>query len=55
MKWNKAKAPDPLEMWSPGCSIPSTEGNEAIAMMMRLEGIVPDSSARHSPGKSGLQ
>ena len=34
--------PDLLEMWGPGYSIPSAEGNEAIAMMMRLEGIVLD-------------
>ena len=34
--------PDLLEMWGPGYSIPSEEGNEAIAMMMRLEGIVLD-------------
>ena len=34
--------PDLVEMWGPGYSIPSDEGNEAIAMMMRLEGIVLD-------------
>ena len=34
--------PDLVEMWGPGYSIPSEEGNEAIAMMMRLEGIVLD-------------
>ena len=34
--------PDLLEMWGPGYSIPSEEGNEAIAMMMKLEGIVLD-------------
>ena len=34
--------PDLLAMWGPGYSIPSAEGNEAIAMMMRLEGIVLD-------------
>ena len=34
--------PDLLEMWGPGYSIPSAEGNEAIAMMMKLEGIVLD-------------
>jgi hypothetical protein len=34
--------PDLVEMWGPGYSIPSSEGNEAIAMMMRLEGIVLD-------------
>jgi 1-aminocyclopropane-1-carboxylate deaminase/D-cysteine desulfhydrase-like pyridoxal-dependent ACC family enzyme len=34
--------PDLLAMWGPGYSIPSDEGNEAIAMMMRLEGIVLD-------------
>lgn len=34
--------PDLVEMWGPGYSIPSAEGNEAIAMMMRLEGIVLD-------------
>lgn len=34
--------PDLLEMWGPGYSIPSAEGNEAIEMMMKLEGIVLD-------------
>ena len=34
--------PDLLDMCGPGYSIPSAEGNEAIAMMMRLEGIVLD-------------
>ena len=34
--------PDLLEMWGPGYSIPSEEGNEAIALMMKLEGIVLD-------------
>ena len=34
--------PDLLPMWGPGYSIPSAEGNEAIALMMRLEGIVLD-------------
>ena len=34
--------PDLVEMWGPGYSIPSEEGNEAIAMMMQLEGIVLD-------------
>ena len=34
--------PDLVEMWGPGYSIPSAEGNEAIAMMMKLEGIVLD-------------
>ena len=34
--------PDLLDMCGPGYSIPSEEGNEAIAMMMRLEGIVLD-------------
>jgi len=34
--------PDLLEMWGPGYSIPSSEGNEAIELMMRLEGIVLD-------------
>lgn len=29
-------------MWSPGYSIPSAEGNEAIELMMKLEGIMPD-------------
>ena len=33
---------DLVEMWGPGYSIPSREGNEAIEMMMRLEGIVLD-------------
>ena len=33
---------DLVAMWGPGYSIPSEEGNEAIAMMMRLEGIVLD-------------
>ena len=33
---------DLLSMWGPGYSIPSEEGNEAISMMMRLEGIVLD-------------
>ena len=34
--------PDLLPMWGPGYSIPSAEGNEAIALMMRLECIVLD-------------
>ncbi|MBO7251833.1 MAG: pyridoxal-phosphate dependent enzyme, partial [Oscillospiraceae bacterium] len=34
--------PDLVEMWGPGYSIPSEEGNEAIEMMMKLEGIVLD-------------
>ncbi len=34
--------PDLLDMCGPGYSIPSEEGNEAIGMMMRLEGIVLD-------------
>ena len=34
--------PDLINMCGPGYSIPSAEGNEAIAMMMRLEGIVLD-------------
>lgn len=34
--------PDLIDMCGPGYSIPSAEGNEAIAMMMRLEGIVLD-------------
>ena len=34
--------PDLLDMCGPGYSIPSEAGNEAIAMMMRLEGIVLD-------------
>ena len=34
--------PELQEMWGPGYSIPSEEGNEAIAMLMRLEGIVLD-------------
>ena len=34
--------PDLVEMWGPGYSIPSEEGNEAIAMMLKLEGIVLD-------------
>ena len=34
--------PDLLDMCGSGYSIPSEEGNEAIAMMMRLEGIVLD-------------
>ena len=34
--------PDLTAMWGPGYSIPSQEGNEAIEMMMRLEGIVLD-------------
>ena len=34
--------PDLLAMWGPGYSIPSHEGNEAIELMMRLEGIVLD-------------
>jgi 1-aminocyclopropane-1-carboxylate deaminase/D-cysteine desulfhydrase-like pyridoxal-dependent ACC family enzyme len=34
--------PDLVEMWGPGYSIPSEEGNEAIELMMRLEGIVLD-------------
>lgn len=35
-------APDLLDMCGPGYSIPSEEGNQAISMMMRLEGIVLD-------------
>ena len=35
-------APDLVDMCGPGYSIPSEEGNEAIAMMMELEGIVLD-------------
>ena len=34
--------PDLLDMCGPGYSIPSEEGNEAISMMMKLEGIVLD-------------
>ena len=34
--------PDLVEMWGPGYSIPSQEGNEAIELMLRLEGIVLD-------------
>ena len=34
--------PDLLEIWGPGYSIPSVEGNEAMALMMKLEGIVLD-------------
>lgn len=34
--------PDLLDMCGPGYSIPSEEGNEAIAMMLRQEGIVLD-------------
>lgn len=34
--------PDLLDMCGPGYSIPSEEGNHAIAMMMRQEGIVLD-------------
>ena len=34
--------PDLMALWGPGYSIPSDEGNEAIEMMMRLEGIVLD-------------
>ena len=34
--------PDLLDMCGPGYSIPSEEGNEAISMMMRLEGILLD-------------
>ena len=34
--------PDLMEMWGEGYSIPSKEGNEAIEMMLRLEGIVLD-------------
>ena len=34
--------PDLLDMCGPGYSIPSEEGNAAIALMMRLEGIVLD-------------
>ena len=34
--------PDLVDMCGPGYSIPSEDGNEAIAMMMRLEGIVLD-------------
>ena len=36
--------PDLLAMWGPGYSIPSEEGNEAISLMMKLEGIVLDTS-----------
>ena len=35
-------APDLMAMWGPGYSIPSSEGNDAITMMMKLEGIVLD-------------
>ena len=34
--------PDLVDMCGPGYSIPSEDGNEAIAMMMKLEGIVLD-------------
>ena len=34
--------PDLLDMCGPGYSIPSEEGNAAISMMIRLEGIVLD-------------
>ena len=34
--------PDLLDMCGPGYSIPSAEGNEAIELMMKLEGIVLD-------------
>ena len=34
--------PDLMEVWGPGYSIPSAEGNEAIELMMKLEGIVLD-------------
>ena len=34
--------PDLVDMCGPGYSIPSAEGNEAIAMMMEMEGIVLD-------------
>lgn len=34
--------PDLIDMCGPGYSIPSEDGNEAIAMMMKLEGIVLD-------------
>ena len=34
--------PNLTAMWGPGYSIPSAEGNEAIELMMRLEGIVLD-------------
>ena len=34
--------PDLVAMWGPGYSIPSAEGNEAIELMMKLEGIVLD-------------
>lgn len=34
--------PDLVDMCGPGYSIPSEEGNEAIALMMKLEGIVLD-------------
>lgn len=34
--------PDLLDMCGPGYSIPSAEGNQAIRMMMQLEGIVLD-------------
>lgn len=34
--------PDLLDMCGPGYSIPSKEGNEAISLMMKLEGIVLD-------------
>lgn len=34
--------PDLLDMCGPGYSIPSEKGNQAISMMMRLEGIVLD-------------
>ncbi|MBQ9851649.1 MAG: D-cysteine desulfhydrase family protein [Ruminiclostridium sp.] len=34
--------PELLPMWGPGYSIPSSEGNEAVSMMMKLEGIVLD-------------
>lgn len=34
--------PDLVDMCGPGYSIPSQEGNEAISLMMRMEGIVLD-------------
>ena len=34
--------PDLIDMCGPGYSIPSEQGNEAIALMLRLEGIVLD-------------
>ena len=51
LMWDAAKlldieveipVPDLLDMCGPGYSIPSEEGNEAISMMMRMEGIVLD-------------